>query len=86
MKKLLDKIKSLNTSQAIIVAALIISISYMVSNNFYQISEVFCGKDCSEKKLNLSKTCAKQADRRTPNNTPAKIVVDYYKKCLKTYK
>ena len=85
MKKLLDKIKSLNTSQAIIVAAVIVSISYIVSNNFYRISEVFCGKDCREKKLDLSKTCARQAYKRT-HNSPAKIVVDYYKKCLKTYK
>ena len=43
--EILKMIKSLNTSQAIIVAAVIISITYVVSNNFYKVTDIFCGED-----------------------------------------
>ena len=82
MKKLLEIIKSLNTSQAIIIAAIIISITYVVSNNFYKVTDIFCGEDCKDEKLSLSKSCTRIVSRGSRDDTTAIIKNDMYKKCL----
>jgi hypothetical protein len=79
-------IKSLNTSQAIIIAAIIISITYVVSNTFYKVTDIFCGEDCKKHELEKAKNCAKFTSRRTYDADPAYIKTDIYKKCLATKK
>ena len=86
MKKILEIIKSLNTSQAIIIAAVIISITYVVSNNFYKVTDIFCGEDCKDEKLRLSKDCTRIVSRGSRDDTTAIIKNDMYKKCLAAYK
>ena len=84
--EILKMIKSLNTSQAIIVAAVIISITYVVSNNFYKVTDIFCGEDCKKQELEKAKNCAKFTSRLTYDADPAYIKTDIYKKCLATEK
>lgn len=86
MKKLVEMIKSLNTSQAIIIAAVVISIAYVVSNNFYKVTDIFCGEECKKHELEKAKYCAKFTSRRTYDADPAYIKTDIYKKCLATKK
>tara|TARA_B110000503_G_scaffold79107_1_gene121511 strand:- start:258 stop:518 length:261 start_codon:yes stop_codon:yes gene_type:complete len=86
MKKLLEIIKSLNTSQAIVIAAVIISITYVVSNNFYKVTDIFCGEDCKDEKLSLSKNCTRIVSRNSRGSTTAIIKNDMYKKCLEARK
>ena len=86
MKKILEIIKSLNTSQAIIIAAIIISITYVVSNNFYKVTDIFCGEDCKDEKVSLSKSCTRIVSRASRGSTTAVMKNDMYKKCLAAYK
>jgi hypothetical protein len=84
MKKIVEKIKLLNVSQAIILAALIISTTYVVSNNLYRLENIFCGQKCAEERLEIMKNCSKYTLRNTYRNTTAKIKNDIYRQCLKT--
>jgi hypothetical protein len=84
MKKILEKIKLLNTSQAIIIAAIIISITIIISKNTYKISNLFCGEECKLQELKKAKDCSKVTARRAWREQPAYIKNDIYKKCLAT--
>ena len=81
MKKLLKKIKSLNTSQAIVLGAVIIALAYLISNNASNVSNIFCGEKCENEKISNARSCAKFA-RRYARETSAKIKNDVYEKCL----
>ena len=81
MKKLLKKIKSLNTSQAIVLGAVIIALAYLISNNASNVSNIFCGKKCQGEKVSKARSCAKFVARRAAE-TSAKIKNDVYEKCL----
>jgi hypothetical protein len=84
MKKIVEKIKLLNVNQAIIVAALIISTTYVVSNNLYRLENIFCGQKCAEERFKKMKNCSKYTARYTYRNTTAKMKNDLYQQCLKT--
>jgi hypothetical protein len=84
MKKIVEKIKLLNVNQAIIVAALIISTTYVVSNNLYRLENIFCGQKCAEERLEIMKNCSLNTIRFPYKNTTAKIKNDLYQQCLKT--
>ena len=86
MKKILEIIKSLNTSQAIIIATVIISITYVISNNLYKVTDIFCGEDCKKHELEKAKNCVKFTSWRTYDADPDYIKTDLYKKCLATKK
>ena len=86
MKKLFEKIKLLNTSQSIIIAAIILSTTYLISKNAYKISNLFCDEECKLQELEKAKNCAKFTSRRTYDADPAYIKTDIYKKCLATEK
>jgi hypothetical protein len=84
MKKIVEKIKLLNVSQAIIVAALIVSTTYVVSNNLYRLENIFCGQKCAEERLEIIQYCSEYTTEYTYRNTTAKIKNDLYQQCLKT--
>jgi len=84
MKKIVEKIKLLNVSQAIILAALIISTAYVASNNFYRLENIFCGQKCAEERLEIMKNCSEYTFEYSFRNTTAKIKNDIYRQCLKT--
>jgi hypothetical protein len=84
VKNILEKIKLLNTSQAIIIAAIIISTTFIISKNTYKISNLFCGEECKLQELKKAKDCSKVTARRAWREQPAYIKNDIYKKCLAT--
>ena len=86
MKKLFEKIKLLNTSQSIIIAAIILSATYLISKNAYKISNLFCGKECKLQELKKARDCSRVTAKRAWREQPAYIKNDIYKKCLATKK
>ena len=82
MKKLLNKIKSLNTSQAIVLGAVIIALAYLISSSGPNISNIFCGENCRAEKLSKAERCAFLVRLRS-KKTSAKIKNDVYEKCLR---
>ena len=84
MKRLFEKIKLLNTSQSIIIGAIIISITIIISNNTYKISSLFCNEECKLEELKKTKSCARYTRRNTGPAATSLIKNDIYKKCLAT--
>jgi hypothetical protein len=84
VKNILEKIKLLNTSQAIIISAIILSATYLISKNSYKISNLFCGEECKLQELKKARDCSRITARRTWREQPAYIKNDIYKKCLAT--
>jgi len=84
MKKLFEKIKLLNTSQSIIIAAIILSTTYLISKNAYKISNLFCDEECKLQELEKARSCSRVTARRAWREQPAYIKNDIYKKCLAT--
>ena len=84
MKKIVEEIKLLNVSQAIIVAALIISTTYVASSNLYRLENIFCGQKCAEERLEIMKNCSRYATRYNYRGKTTKMKNDIYRQCLKT--
>lgn len=86
MKNIFYKIKLLNTSQAIIIAAILISLTLIILDNSKNIVNIFCGEDCRQTKLKNSQSCSRLVAKRTRPDITAKIKNDMYIKCLSTKK
>jgi len=84
MKKIVEKIKLLNVNQAIIVAALIISTTYVASNNLYRLENIFCGQKCAEERLEIMKYCSRYAAGDNYRGKTTMMKNDIYRQCLKT--